>query len=199
MSPIEKQKIMKEAQAYLNSQMYKCVKEKGYGVMLGKNLNTRWDILMATLHCIKIFTQVRFNKCYRAMYRYMFFSNLSMLQNFHVLILGCKCFFHDLSIYLSVNYATIKCFAKAGCTLSNFTHTIDKHWKMKEGDLNKRPLNRRFLNIFWLLMLTAPVSPMSTSSSCSTRTTFSWEVWRERTTNRRTNSRWVGGPDGVLC
>lgn len=41
MSPIEKQKIMKEAQAYLNSQMYKCVKEKGYGVMLGKNLNTR--------------------------------------------------------------------------------------------------------------------------------------------------------------
>lgn len=40
MSPIEKQKIMKEAQAYLNSQMYKCVKEKGYGIMLGKNLNT---------------------------------------------------------------------------------------------------------------------------------------------------------------
>lgn len=93
MSPIEKQKIMKEAQAYLNSQMYKCVKEKGYGVMLGKNLNTRWDILMATLHCIKIFTQVRFNKCYRAMYRYMFFSNLSMVQNFHVLIPGCKCIF----------------------------------------------------------------------------------------------------------
>lgn len=42
MSPIEKQKIMKEAQAYLNSQMYKCVKDKGYGVMLGKNLNTRY-------------------------------------------------------------------------------------------------------------------------------------------------------------
>ncbi|XP_078336716.1 uncharacterized protein LOC111135431 isoform X1 [Crassostrea virginica] len=40
MSPIEKQKIMKEAQAYLNSQMYKCVKEKGYSVMLGKNPNS---------------------------------------------------------------------------------------------------------------------------------------------------------------
>lgn len=44
MSPVEKQKIMKEASAYLNSQMYKCVKEKGLNVMLGKNLNTRWDI-----------------------------------------------------------------------------------------------------------------------------------------------------------
>ncbi|XP_056008915.1 uncharacterized protein LOC125662842 isoform X2 [Ostrea edulis] len=40
MSPVEKQKIMKEASAYLNSQMYKCVKEKGLNVMLGKNLNT---------------------------------------------------------------------------------------------------------------------------------------------------------------
>lgn len=82
MSPIEKQKIMKEAQAYLNSQMYKCVKEKGYGVMLGKNLNTRWDILMATLHYIKLFTQVRFNKCYRAMYRYMYFQICLWFKNF---------------------------------------------------------------------------------------------------------------------
>ena len=52
MSQIEKQKIMKEAQAYLNSQMYKCVKEKGYSVMLGKNPNSRsekfyLDLLMS--------------------------------------------------------------------------------------------------------------------------------------------------------
>ncbi|XP_062597302.1 uncharacterized protein LOC134258744 isoform X2 [Saccostrea cucullata] len=40
MTAMEKQKILKEAQAYLNSQVYKCVKEKGYSVMLGKNLNT---------------------------------------------------------------------------------------------------------------------------------------------------------------
>ena len=35
MAPHEKQKILKEAQAYLNSQMYKCVKDIGYQKMLG--------------------------------------------------------------------------------------------------------------------------------------------------------------------
>lgn len=35
--------------------MYKCVKEKGYGVMLGKNFNIRWDILMVILYYIKFF------------------------------------------------------------------------------------------------------------------------------------------------
>lgn len=35
MAPHEKQKLLKEAQAYLNSQMYKCVKDIGYQKMLG--------------------------------------------------------------------------------------------------------------------------------------------------------------------
>ena len=37
MAPHEKQKILKEAQAYLNSQMYKCVKDVGYQSMLNNN------------------------------------------------------------------------------------------------------------------------------------------------------------------
>ncbi|CAC5371615.1 unnamed protein product [Mytilus coruscus] len=39
MAPHEKQKILKEAQAYLNSQMYKCVKDIGYQKMLGAGNN----------------------------------------------------------------------------------------------------------------------------------------------------------------
>lgn len=68
-------------------------------------------------------------------------------------------YFHGLSIYLLLNYATIKCFAKAWCTLSSFTHTIDKHWKIKEGDLNKRPLNIRFFKHFLTVVFDSTSQP----------------------------------------
>lgn len=57
-------------------------------------------------------------------------------------------YFYDLLIYLLVNYVIIKCFVKVGCIFSSFIYIIDKYWKMKEGDLNKRLFNIRFFKYF---------------------------------------------------